>query len=193
MIMRLILGLSFIVLALWVGFIGPDFFYPKPGSISKTSPGSSNKLKQEDVDKIVDKHLKNTSLAIELQKGAAEVQLRSQAPKPGQNVFWDKGDSVEYAKPLDSSDQSQLRIEQTFVKPSPGSRGLPADIVLSEMSENERQAYFDQLDREKYILDFRRNAWNGGYDVKVDETGEVTSVRPLPPHVKGRPFPDDQE
>jgi hypothetical protein len=181
-----------------MGIKGPDFFFSSSNAFSNkkkasSQEGSSNVTNLES-EKIVDKHLKDTNLSIQMKKELAEVQLKSQAIRPGQNVFKNKGESYldRVPLPIEAKDRFQKESEQLFQKPNVGKWLTPSEQIINQLAEDQIRRQEEALARQEYILEFRRNAWYGGYDVRVNEKGEVTSVRPLSPSQRKMPFPDDQ-
>jgi len=193
--LRFLIGFCFIALAIWVGLKGPDFFYPKSKPMSHSRTKSSASKSQEEVEAIVNKHLKNTSLAIQMQKDVTEVQLRSQSIKLGQNIFnaSPSSDVNSAPAPLDGRDRAHKRVEEPFKRRLNSPLGTPSEKIIDALGEIQGEAVEAEQEKVRFILEFRRNAWYGGYDVRVDESGQVTSVRPLRDHEKGRPFPEAQE
>jgi hypothetical protein len=192
-VVRVLLGLFLVCLALWIGLRGPDLIYskksPNRGSIQKRE----DDVTSPDIEKIVNKHLKNTSMAIQMQQEMLAVQLKSQAIKPGQNIFASvpQKENDHNPPPIDAKDKSQIRAEEVFKKNRSPYPNSPGNAVLNELGEQQLSAYDEEMAKKEYILEFRRNAWRGGYDVRVDDSGQVTLVRPLPESKKGTPFPED--
>jgi len=178
--------------AVWIGLKGPDIIYSKDSQTQDSGQKIKGDVTSQDVESIVNKHLKSTSMAIQLQQNMLEVQLKSQAIKPGQNIFHPISNEKDINhRPLEAKDMSHLRVEEVFKKTKPSyDLNSPGNSVLNDLGEQQLSAYEEELARKEYILEFRRNAWRGGYDVRVDDSGQVTLVKPLPESKKGTPFPE---
>lgn len=183
-----IFGLVFIVAALWLTF-NVDVLTLK----KDTARGASKAKTPEEVQAIVNRHLQQTSKQIELQRGQLEVQLKRQLPQPGDNILPPSNllESKDLGS-IDGADRGQRRIQEPFTRERGRDLGnQPSQSVIGELAERERQAFEEEQARKAYILEFRRNAWLGGYNVVVDDFGNVISARPLTPAQKRQPFPQD--
>jgi hypothetical protein len=169
-------------------------------SQSELQRGESLELQKS--QDLVNHHLKKTHLQIQLQKESRLIELQgdlqrvAQQIKPGHNIL-KAIDFSDLPRPLEGQDRAHSRLEQGSRKRQEAGdshdqgRVHPRDMVLSRMGDMQKESFDELLFREQYILEFRRNAWLGGYDIQVNEKGEVLSVKPLPPQSKGQPFPGD--
>ena len=185
-------------MAAFMAWKGPDLLWapqssPPPKS-QKVSP--SAEMSPEDIQKRVDAHLKKTYQNMLLQRGAMEVDLKKQLVRPGDNLFKlepSKKVTSNSSKPLHAPDQAWVRLveplESGYQK---GNEKNPQKEVYTDLAEQESMFKAERLAQRRYIWQFRRNAWMGGYDVKVDHNGNVISVRPLDAHERQRDFPDPE-
>lgn len=188
-----------ILLAAFMAWKGPDLLWGpevQPRSAKQSAPVPVENLTPEDIQKRVDAHLKKTYQNMILQRGAMEVELKKQLVRPGDNLFKPEAAKKEKSdadKPLHATDEAWVRLAEPLDGGNKKGFGKnPQKEVYQDLAEQEAMTKAEQLAKRKYIWQFRRNAWLGGYDVKVDAAGNVVSVRPLGPAERRRDFPEPE-
>ncbi|MCS6837601.1 MAG: hypothetical protein NZ480_02035 [Bdellovibrionaceae bacterium] len=203
--MRIIVGVLLILLSIWLALKGPEYFFDlEPGvgerrsaPLEKKNNPSPSDLdtdlkKRVDWDQKADQHLKNTYYRIEFERSRREVELKKEFLRPGHNIFNQELGANGKEYPLFAEDEGWKRRIEPFREKKPTVVESPRDLVLEELASQQQNDRQEQEYRRYYIWQFRRNAWYGGYDVRVDQNGNVTYVRRLSESERKKPFPEEK-
>lgn len=158
-----------------------DFVKSKPaqsGDAIGTPNTSVQVIEKKEVDQIINRHLVTTSKVLEIRKMQREFDLNN--PQINQKS--------------DLSVKNQ--VDSQSVKPkeaSPKATNPKVDLggqILEESAKEQLMRYQDYQEQQAYIRQFKKNAWEGGVYVEVDDSGKVLKARPLTDNEKRLPFPD---
>lgn len=134
-----------------------------------------------EAEKVVNKYLKETNKAIELQQLQTRIQNQFVVPKVGEvistNVELRKKKSIH----IGDSD-SAVSNHNVYDTSSPAAK------IQNELAEQQRLDDYDQKFREEYIRQFVENARKNGWKLSVDENGVIKSATPLNMEEKPRLF-----
>lgn len=173
----LIIGIALLLYLIFDSLTGS----PIPVVTETQSTESNNKpVEAKEVDQIVNRHLVTTSKLIEMQKLQREFDLNN--PK----AVYPNSDSVNSNKSLDVIPQSESKKKPTVQSTDLGAR------ILADSANEQMNRYQEYQDQQAYIHQFKKNAWEGGFYVEVDESGQVLKARPLSETEKRQPFPEQE-
>jgi hypothetical protein len=173
----LIIGIALLLYLIFDSLLGS----PIPvGTKTQFADLKNKPVEAKEVDQIVNRHLVTTSKLIEMQKVQREFDLNN--PK----ALYPNSDLVNINKSLDIIPQSESKS-----KPAAQSADLGARI-LADSAKEQMNRYQEYQDQQAYILQFKKNAWEGGFYVEVDESGQVLKARPLSEAEKRQPFPEEE-
>jgi len=134
-----------------------------------------------EAEKVVNKYLKETNKAIEMQQLQSKIQNQFVVPKVGEVITSHAG-----AKRKDSIHVGSGEVTQL------GERGYdtvtPSAQIQSDLAEQQRLEEYDQQFREEYIRQFVANDRKNGWKLVVDENGVIKSATPLNVEEKPRLF-----
>jgi hypothetical protein len=139
---------------------------------------------------IADKHIKNTSRRIELEQEKTRIERKYAIPSVGQKLnFQSSGISStsqimgnNSGAPMDKdADQTRL-LNDLAGRPTPMELQRPSEVLQAGVRERQDDQDFLLSERARFVADFVENAYQNGYEVKLDENLVVISVRPIRRH-----------
>lgn len=134
-----------------------------------------------EAEKVVNKYLKETNKAIELQQLQTKIQNQFVVPRVGEVITTNA--DVRKKKTITVTNSDVVGSNQNVYDTS-----SPAAKIQNELAEQQRLDDYDQKFREEYIRQFVENARRNGWKLSVDENGVIKSATPLNMEEKPRIF-----
>lgn len=134
-----------------------------------------------EAEKVVNKYLKQTSKAIEMQQIQTKIQNQFVIPKVGEVIS--ANNEARKKKTINISNP-----EVVGSNPSVYDTSSPAAKIQNELADQQQLEDYDQKFREEYIRQFVENARQNGWKLVVDENGVIKSATPLNMEEKPRLF-----
>lgn len=134
-----------------------------------------------EAEKVVNKYLKETNKAIEMQRLQSKIQNQFVVPKVGETIGPKAGSKRKDTIQVGSGEVTQLDV-RNYDTISPSAQ------IQNDLAEQQRLEEYDRQFREEYIRQFVENARKNGWKLVVDENGVIKSATPLNVEEKPRLF-----
>jgi len=134
-----------------------------------------------EAEKVVNKYLKETNRAMEMQQLQSKIQNQFVVPKVGEVIAPNAGAKRKDSIQVGSGEVTQLG-ERDYDTVTPSAQ------IQNDLAEQQRLEEYDQQFREEYIRQFVANARKNGWKLVVDENGIIKSATPLNVEEKPRLF-----
>ena len=155
--------LNFLIFILVAGYAVFLFFY-KNQNASKKNTTQIADFSSTDVDKVVNKYLKQTTDQMVKEQMATSQALKKAA-----------AESIKSTKPLITT---QIPLEQQIHKASE-TEATPRQEMSFKVNQEIQNKKLEEVDRQEYARQFIENARKGGYHIELNEDLEVKSVTPI--------------
>lgn len=149
-------------------------------------------LKSKDTQEKINRHLQETSRKMYLQEQRSQIESR----KIQEEVRKMKAQEVYHVEPStvdipNANDRHYFNEQVGRGRKDFGSPQDPSQMIQEQLFREESERQFSEAYKKEYTRQFIENARAGGWEIKVDDSFRIISVKPIKRKPAENVFSDD--